>query len=128
MRVTWLMETSNKLITMPVTSLDCGCVMEKEKAEEGKEGEESKKEKVESKKEKTEEKSEKSEEEKKEEKRKEKRKEREKKRKEGTDLIVRQLTDTNEVSLMAVSDYRFTKDGKHLFYIVCGMHKCQKYP
>jgi len=51
-------------------------------------------------------------------KREERLKARNKKKKEGTELIIRPLADTVGVALKSVVGYRFTKNGKHLLYIV----------
>lgn len=88
------------------------------KDKEEKEKKKSEKEKVEETEKKETGKSEKSEEEKKKEKKDKKRKEREEKRKEGTKLIVREFSQKQEIVLSYVTNYRFTKDGKHLYYIV----------
>jgi dipeptidyl aminopeptidase/acylaminoacyl peptidase len=64
-------------------------------------------------------------EEKKEEKKGEEEKKKEKKKKEdyGTPFVLRSLKDGSEITFQDVFKYRFTKDGKHLFYIVSSKEK-----
>lgn len=50
-------------------------------------------------------------------------KEKEKKKKYGTKLIVQSLTDTTKIEIESVLEYRFTKNGAYLLYIVSSKEK-----
>ena len=53
----------------------------------------------------------------------EKDKKKDKKKKYGTKLIVQSLTDTTKIEVESVLEYNFTKNGKHLLYIVSSKDK-----